>query len=117
MSGMEEAWPSGAMSVIHDGTSGLQSGRCSLLLKAHCWVLRKVRTLPFLCGTCSQTGFFLPPAHISPDVNYEELARCTDDFNGAQCKAVCVEAVSIALQQPVLVGGRCESSCGIVTLN
>lgn len=30
----------------------------------------------------------------SPDVNYEELARCTDDFNGAQCKAVCVEAVS-----------------------
>lgn len=37
------------------------------------------------------------PWHLSshsPDVNYEELARCTDDFNGAQCKAVCVEAVS-----------------------
>ena len=32
---------------------------------------------------------------FSDDVNYEELARCTDDFNGAQCKAVCVEAVSI----------------------
>uniref|UniRef100_A0A4W2I797 Proteasome 26S subunit, ATPase 3 n=4 Tax=Boreoeutheria TaxID=1437010 RepID=A0A4W2I797_BOBOX len=32
--------------------------------------------------------------NVSPDVNYEELARCTDDFNGAQCKAVCVEAVS-----------------------
>uniref|UniRef100_A0A4W3HW48 Proteasome 26S subunit, ATPase 3 n=1 Tax=Callorhinchus milii TaxID=7868 RepID=A0A4W3HW48_CALMI len=31
--------------------------------------------------------------NVSPDVNYEELARCTDDFNGAQCKAVCVEAV------------------------
>ena len=30
----------------------------------------------------------------SPDVNFEELARCTEDFNGAQCKAVCVEAVS-----------------------
>jgi len=30
----------------------------------------------------------------SKDVNFEELARCTDDFNGAQCKAVCVEAVS-----------------------
>lgn len=28
-------------------------------------------------------------------MNYEELARCTDDFNGAQCKAVCVEAVSM----------------------
>lgn len=33
----------------------------------------------------------------SPDVNYEELARCTDDFNGAQCKAVCVEAVSMII--------------------
>jgi len=31
---------------------------------------------------------------VSPDVNYDELARCTDGFNGAQCKAVCVEAVS-----------------------
>lgn len=30
---------------------------------------------------------------FSKDVNFEELARCTDDFNGAQCKAVCVEAV------------------------
>jgi len=30
----------------------------------------------------------------SPNVNFEELARCTDDFNGAQLKAVCVEAVS-----------------------
>ena len=28
-------------------------------------------------------------------VNFEELARCTDDFNGAMLKAVCVEAVSI----------------------
>ena len=33
--------------------------------------------------------------YFSADVNYEELARCTDDFNGAQCKAVCVEAVSL----------------------
>lgn len=32
----------------------------------------------------------------SKDVNFEELARCTDDFNGAQCKAVCVEAVGRA---------------------
>jgi len=31
---------------------------------------------------------------VSKDVDFEELARCTDDFNGAQCKAVCVEAVS-----------------------
>eukprot|EP00041_Stephanoeca_diplocostata_P005788 m.68558 g.68558 ORF g.68558 m.68558 type:complete len:428 (+) comp15999_c0_seq1:114-1397(+) len=37
--------------------------------------------------------------NVSPDVNYEELARCTEDFNGAQCKAVCVEAGMIALRQ------------------
>lgn len=34
----------------------------------------------------------------SADVNFQELARCTDDFNGAQCKAVCVEAGMIALR-------------------
>ena len=33
------------------------------------------------------------------DVNFEELARCTDDFNGVQCKAVCVEAGMIALRR------------------
>mmetsp|Transcript_36899 Transcript_36899/g.96646 ORF Transcript_36899/g.96646 Transcript_36899/m.96646 type:complete len:426 (+) Transcript_36899:94-1371(+) len=36
--------------------------------------------------------------NVSPDVNFEELARCTEDFNGAQCKAVCVEAGMIALR-------------------
>lgn len=33
------------------------------------------------------------------DVNFEELARCTDDFNGAQLKAVVVEAGMIALRR------------------
>ncbi|XP_014238271.1 26S proteasome regulatory subunit 6A-B [Trichogramma pretiosum] len=37
--------------------------------------------------------------NMSPDVNFEELARSTDDFNGAQCKAVCVEAGMIALRR------------------
>jgi len=37
--------------------------------------------------------------NTDPDVNFEELARCTDDFNGAQCKAVCVEAGMIALRR------------------
>ncbi|BHF62001.1 26S proteasome regulatory subunit 6A [Sparganum proliferum] len=37
--------------------------------------------------------------NVSDDVNFEELARCTDDFNGAQCKAVCVEAGMIALRR------------------
>jgi 26S proteasome regulatory subunit T5 len=32
-------------------------------------------------------------------VNFEELARCCDDFNGAQLKAVCVEAGMIALRR------------------
>lgn len=36
--------------------------------------------------------------NVDPDVNYEELARTTTDFNGAQCKAVCVEAGMIALR-------------------
>jgi len=31
--------------------------------------------------------------------NYEELARCTEDFNGAMLKAVCVEAGMIALRR------------------
>jgi ATP-dependent 26S proteasome regulatory subunit len=34
--------------------------------------------------------------NTNKDVNFEELARCTDDFNGAQCKAVCIEAVCIS---------------------
>jgi len=36
--------------------------------------------------------FFLA---CSPDVNFDELSRCTDDYNGAMLKAVCVEAVSV----------------------
>ena len=32
-------------------------------------------------------------------VNFEEIARCTDDFNGAMLKAVCVEAGMIALRR------------------
>ncbi|DAZ94984.1 TPA: hypothetical protein N0F65_000616 [Lagenidium giganteum] len=33
------------------------------------------------------------------EVNFDELARCTDDFNGAQLKAVCVEAGMLALRR------------------
>ena len=32
-------------------------------------------------------------------VNFDELARSTDEFNGAQLKAVCVEAGMIALRE------------------
>jgi len=36
---------------------------------------------------------------VSPDVNFEELARSTEDFNGAQMKAVCIEAGMLALRR------------------
>ncbi|EFN55131.1 hypothetical protein CHLNCDRAFT_134194 [Chlorella variabilis] len=36
---------------------------------------------------------------VSPDVNFDELARSTDDFNAAQLKAVCVEAGMLALRR------------------
>ena len=37
--------------------------------------------------------------NVSSETNYDELSRCTDDFNGAQLKAVCVEAGMIALRR------------------
>jgi 26S proteasome regulatory subunit T5 len=37
------------------------------------------------------------------DVNFEELARCTEDMNGAQLKAVAVEAGMIALRREAAV--------------
>lgn len=36
---------------------------------------------------------------VSADVNFDELARCCDEFNGAQCKAICVEAGMLALRR------------------
>ena len=42
---------------------------------------------------------------VNPDVNYEELARSTDDFNGAQLKAVCVEAGIFVIERRVEEGG------------
>ena len=36
---------------------------------------------------------------ISEDVNFTELARSTEDFNGAMLKAVCVEAGMVALRR------------------
>jgi 26S proteasome regulatory subunit T5 len=37
------------------------------------------------------------------DVNFEELARSTDDFNGAMLKAVCVEAGMLALRRDATI--------------
>ena len=37
--------------------------------------------------------------NVASQVNYNELARSCDDFNAAQCKAICVEAGMIALRR------------------
>ncbi|KAK9997051.1 hypothetical protein SO802_021737 [Lithocarpus litseifolius] len=37
--------------------------------------------------------------NVHPDVNFEEFARSTDDFNGAELKAVCVEAGMLSLHR------------------
>lgn len=37
--------------------------------------------------------------HVSPEVVFEELSRGCEDFNGAQLKAVCVEAGMLALRR------------------
>ena len=45
---------------------------------------------------------------VNPDVNFEELARSTDDFNGAQLKSFCVEAGMLALHRDATeVKGYC----------
>lgn len=49
----------------------------------------------YCCLISLELKLLFPCLIFSKDVNFEELARCTDDFNGAQLKAVCVEAVSI----------------------
>lgn len=44
------------------------------------------------------------------DVNFKELARATDGFNGAQLKAVCVEAGMWALKRDANVIGKIISA-------
>lgn len=54
--------------------------------------------------------------NVGPDVNYEELARSTDDFNAAQLKAVCVEAGMLALRRDGLEVGHEDFVEGIVAV-
>ncbi|KAL3115286.1 hypothetical protein niasHT_019009 [Heterodera trifolii] len=37
--------------------------------------------------------------NVDKNVNFVELSRCIEDFNGAQCRAVCVEAGMVALRR------------------
>ena len=36
---------------------------------------------------------------LSVGINFEEIARCTEDFSGAMLRAVCVEAGMLALRR------------------
>jgi 26S proteasome regulatory subunit T5 len=60
---------------------------------------------------------------VNKDVNFEELARSTDEFNGAQLKATCVEAGMIALREGAtslshehFLSGIAEGECGLLVL-
>jgi len=53
---------------------------------------------------------------VSPDVNYEELARSTEDFNGAQLKAVCVEAGMLALRRDAVEVNHEDMNEGIIAV-
>merc|ERR1711907_468776 len=52
--------------------------------------------------------------NVSADVNFDELARCTDDFNGAQLKAVAVEAGMLALRREATQLGHEDFMEGII---
>lgn len=52
--------------------------------------------------------------NVHPDVNYEELSRATEDFNGAQLKAVAVEAGMQALRRDADQVGHEDFNEGIV---
>lgn len=52
--------------------------------------------------------------NVAPDVNFEELARSTDDFNAAQLKAVCVEGGMLALRRDALEVNHEDFNEGIV---
>jgi ATP-dependent 26S proteasome regulatory subunit len=47
------------------------------------------------------------------DVNFKELARTTEGFNGAQMKAVCVEAGMSALKRDANIIGQLMSARGL----
>ena len=61
---------------------------------------------PMVTGKKNWNG--LPP----PDVNFGELSRSCEDFNGAQLKAVCVEGGMIALRREKTV--VCHEVCRVV---
>ena len=61
--------------------------------------LSLLSSLSLSCIPWSVPPSALHPLRAPSDVNYEELARCTEDFNGAQLKAIGVEAGMLALRR------------------
>ena len=55
--------------------------------------------LPNEAARCQILQIHSKNMKTGPDVNFQELARSTPDFNGAQVKAVCVEAGMVALRR------------------
>lgn len=55
--------------------------------------------------------------NVHPDVNFEELARSTDDFNGAQLKAVCVEAGMLALRRDATEVNLLPDRLNLININ
>lgn len=79
-------WSCPVIHLFHDSTVVLCAGRLD----------RKIEfPLPNEDARANILRIHSRKMNVSSDVNYEELARSTDDFNGAQLKAVCVEAVSV----------------------
>lgn len=54
--------------------------------------------------------------NVSADVNFEELARSSDDFNAAQLKAVCVEAGMLALRRDAVEVNHEDFNEGIIAV-
>lgn len=101
-----------------EAKGGAERGSCGCGVRSEgkCWELRVLRVLKqrdrdrngvvlttCVCVVCQARARILQihsrKMNVSDNVNYEELARCTDDFNGAQLKAVAVEAGMLALRR------------------
>ena len=62
-------------------------------------------------------GIFTCFLFLDIDVNFEEIARTTEDFNGAMLKAVCVEAGMLALRRNATSIGHEDFMDGIIQVS
>lgn len=92
----------------HDAVTAVLDAHAIVVSAGCCRSTRVMRSAavlpaPRCCHFTSsrhRSSFSPIPSPLTPaDVNFEELARSTEDFNGAMLKAVCVEAGMIALRR------------------